>query len=132
MALFEFRLSRLARPLLSCPRRSLAQARRPSLIIISTSPIRGSQHGAHEYVARNHVAHRHYAWRNGHRYAYGYNPGAAVAAGVIGGVAAGYPYSCDDSYYGSYGACDTGDYAWGGDYGPYYGGYGYTPVSRSP
>ena len=54
-------------------------------------------HGAHEYVARSHAGHRHYVWRNGHRYAYGYgyNPGAAVAAGVIGGVAAGYPYSCD-------------------------------------
>jgi hypothetical protein len=86
-------------------------------------------HGAHGYVARNRVAHHHYAWRNGRRYAYGYNPGAAVAAGVIGGAlgAAAYPYSCDDSYYGSYGACDTGDYAWGGDYGPYYGGYGYYP-----
>jgi hypothetical protein len=86
-------------------------------------------HGVHGYVARNHVAHHHYAWRNGRRYAYGYNPGAAVAAGVIGGAlgAAAYPYSCDDSYYGSYGACDTGDYAWGGYYGPYYGGYGYYP-----
>ena len=34
----------------------------------------------------------------------GYNPGAAVAAGVIGGsLAAGYPYSCDYSYCGPYG-----------------------------
>jgi len=39
-------------------------------------------HGVHGYVARNHVAHHHYAWRNGRRYAYGYNPGAAVAAGL--------------------------------------------------
>ena len=55
-------------------------------------------HGVHGYVAQRHVGHRHYVWRNGHRYAYGYgyNPGAAVAAGVIGGArAAGYPY-CGD------------------------------------
>jgi hypothetical protein len=85
-------------------------------------------HGMHGYVARSHAPHRHYAWRIGHRYAYGYNPGAAVAARVIGGaLGAAYPYSCDDAYYGSYGGCDTGDYAWGGDYVPYYGGYGYYP-----
>jgi hypothetical protein len=82
-------------------------------------------HGVHGYVARNHVAHHHYAWRNGRRYAYGYNPGAAVAAGVIGGVAAGYPY-CGD-YYGSYyGSCD--DYSYGypySDYGYDYGGPGF-------
>ena len=60
------------------------------------------------------------------RYGYGYNPGAAAAAGVIGGilglgVAAAYPYSCDYGHYGyPYGAC--ADY---GYYGPYYGDYGF-------
>src|SRR5580692_12527383 len=63
-------------------------------------------HGVHGYVAHSHAGHRHYVWRNGRRYVYGYgyNPGAAVAAGVIGGVAAaGYPYysNCGDYYYGS-------------------------------
>ena len=91
-------------------------------------------HGVHEYVARGHAGHRHYVWRNGHRYAYGYNPGAAVAAGVIGGVAAGYPYSCDYSYSGPYGGYDYGDYAdYGYDYGPYYGWLWLWPrLPRSP
>jgi hypothetical protein len=78
----------------------------------------------HRYVARGHAGHRHYVWRNGHRYAYyGYNPGAAVADGVIAGTAAGYPY-CGDYYYGSYyGSCD--DYSYGYPY-PYYDyGYGF-------
>src|SRR4029077_17036173 len=75
-------------------------------------------HGMHGYVANSHAGHRRYVWRNGRRYVcgYGYNPGAAVAAGVIGGIAAGYPYSCDDYYSGTYGGCDYGDY---GDYLPY-------------
>ena len=63
------------------------------------------EHGLHGYVAHGHAGHRHYVWRNGHRYVYGYgyNP---VAAGVIAGTAAGYPY-CGDYYYGSYyGSCD--------------------------
>ena len=50
-----------------------------------------------------------YVWRNGHRYAYGYDPGAAVAAGVAGailGAAAGYPYDCSSYHYGPYyGSC---------------------------
>ncbi len=84
-------------------------------------------HAGHRYVARGHVRHRHYVWRNGHRYAYyGYNPGAGVAAGVIGGAAAGYPYysNCGDYYYGSYyGSCDA--YSYGYPY-PYYDyGYGF-------
>jgi hypothetical protein len=81
-------------------------------------------HGVHGYVAHSHVGHRHYVWRNGHRYAYyGYNPAAAVADGVIAGAAAGYPY-CGDYYYGSYyGSCD--DYSYGYPY-PYYDyGYGF-------
>jgi hypothetical protein len=51
-----------------------------------------------------HAGHYHYVWRNGHRYddGYVYNPAAAVAAGLIAGAAAGYPY-CDNSDYGS---CD--------------------------
>ena len=88
-------------------------------------------HGLYGNVARGHAGHRHYVWRNGHRYAYyGYNPGAAVAAGVIAGAAAGYPYysNCGDYYYGSYhGSCD--DYSYGYPY-PYYDyGYGFgSPV----
>ena len=74
-------------------------------------------HGFHGRVARAHSGHRHYFWRNGHRYmyGYGYNPGA--------GVAAGYPY-CGDYYYGPYyGSCD--DYSYGYPY-PYYDyGYGF-------
>jgi hypothetical protein len=83
-------------------------------------------HGVHGYVAHSHTAPRHYVWRNGHRYVYGYNPDAAVAAGMIGsalGAAAAYPYSCGYDY-GPYG-CDYGDYGWGGYYAPYYGGFGY-------
>src|ERR1700729_2672009 len=70
-------------------------------------------HAGHRYVARDHAGHRHYVWRDGHRYVYGYgyNPGAAVAGGVIAGAAAGYPY-CGDSYYGSYYG-SAGDYNFG-------------------
>jgi hypothetical protein len=81
-------------------------------------------HGVHGYVAHSRVGHRHYVWRNGHRYGYGYgyNPGAAVAAGVIAGAAAGYPAYCGDYAYGAYGGpCD--DYGWGYGYPDY--GYGY-------
>jgi hypothetical protein len=78
-------------------------------------------HGVHGYVAHSHVGHRHYVWRNGHRYAYyGYNPGAAVAAGVIGGAAAGYPY-CGGDYYD--GSCD--DYSYGYPYPDYDYGFGF-------
>ena len=42
LALFEFRLSRSARPLLSSRPRFLPQTRRPSLTIIGTLLIRGS------------------------------------------------------------------------------------------
>jgi len=78
-------------------------------------------HGAHGYVAHSHVGHRHYVWRNGRRYAYyGYNPGAAVAAGVIGGAAAGYPY-CGGDYYD--GSCD--DYSYGYPYPDYDYGFGF-------
>jgi hypothetical protein len=81
-------------------------------------------HAGHRYVARGHAGHRHYVWRNGHRYAYyGYNPGAAVAGGVIAGAAAGYPYCGDYSYGSYYGSCD--DYSYGYPY-PYYDyGYGF-------
>src|ERR1700722_13825759 len=79
-------------------------------------------HGLHRYTPHGHAGHRHYVWRNGHRYAYvyGYIPGAA---GVMAGAAAGYPY-CGDYTYGSYyGSCD--DYSYGYPY-PYYDyGYGY-------
>jgi hypothetical protein len=62
----------------------------------------------HPYV--RHYAHRyppHYAWRNGHRYvAYGPNPVARAANGVVGGVAdlgsiAAYPIYC----FPNYGSC---------------------------
>jgi hypothetical protein len=90
-------------------------------------------HGVHGYVARGHaglrsvarnhvdVGHHHYVWRNGHRYVYGYryNP---VAAGVIGGVAAGYP-NCDNGYGSYYGSCD--DYSYGYSYPYYDSGYGF-------
>jgi hypothetical protein len=84
-------------------------------------------HGAHGYVAHSRTGARHYVWRNGHRYVYGYDPGAAVAAGVVGGVlgAAANPYACEYDY-GPYGGCDYGDYGWGG-YAPYYGGFGFAP-----
>jgi hypothetical protein len=84
-------------------------------------------HGAYGYVAHNRAGARHYVSRNGRHYAYGYNPGAAAAAVVIGGAlgaAAGNPYTCEYDY-GPYGGCDYGDYGWGGDYAPYYGGFGY-------
>ena len=130
MGLFEFRLSRSARPLLCCRRRFLPQTRRPSsttpgtLLTPFTRRVSHGLHGyvargnaGHRYVARDHAGHRHYVWRNGHRYVYGYgyNPGAAVAGGVIAGAAAGYPYC---GVYGSYyGSCD--DYSYGDQY-PYY------------
>ena len=82
----------------------------------------------------------HYVWRNGRRYVwnghsyvygYGYNPGAAAAAGVIGGIAgcgaAGYPYGCDP-----YGIRLLPRLRWATTTGrigaairPYYGGFGY-------
>ena len=82
--------------------------------------------GAHGYVAHGYGRHRRYIWRDGPRYGYGYNPGAAVAAGVIGGVAAGYPAYCSDYAYGGYGgSCD--DYGWGYPYSGYGYGYGWGP-----
>jgi hypothetical protein len=77
-------------------------------------------HGVQGYVA----VHRHYAWPNGHRYAYySYNPSGAVAAGVIAGAAGAYPY-CGDYSYGPYdGSCDN--YSYGYSY-PYYDyGFGF-------
>jgi hypothetical protein len=50
---------------------------------------------------------RHYAWRNGRRYAYyDHNPVTAAATGVVGGVAdlgslAAYPFYC----FPNYGSC---------------------------
>jgi hypothetical protein len=52
---------------------------------------------------------RHYAWRDGHRYAYySDNPVAAAATGVAGGVAdlgslAAYPFYC----FPKYGSCSV-------------------------
>ena len=59
----------------------------------------GSAPRAHLYATTIPTTHtHHYVWRNGRRYvwnghsyvySYGYNPGAAAAAGVIGGIAGG-------------------------------------------
>src|SRR3984957_3650503 len=83
-------------------------------------------HGRVTYAHGRHTVH-HYAhhYVRGHRYAYGngYNPGAAAAVGVIGGIlGAGLAgaYDCGGYGYG-YGSCD--DYGYG--YEPYYGGFGY-------
>ena len=81
-------------------------------------------HGRVTYAHGRHTVH-HYARHSvrGHRYAYGngYNPGAAAAVGVIGGIlGAGLAGAYDCGGYG-YGSCD--DYGYG--YGPYYGGFGY-------
>ena len=62
----------------------------------------GAQHAA---VRR--YTHRHYAYRNGHRY-YSDNPVAATATGVAGGVAdlgsiAAYPFYC----FPNYGSCSV-------------------------
>jgi hypothetical protein len=66
------------------------------------------QHPSHIYVG-HHARHTHYAWRNGHRYAYyNYhrNPVAAAATGVVGSMAdlgslAAYPFYC----FPRYGSC---------------------------
>ncbi|MGC1860392.1 MAG: hypothetical protein WA733_04520 [Methylocystis sp.] len=69
---------------------------------------------------RHRVYHRHYRhhYRHYRRYRYGYDPGAAIFAGMLGAMAAGafggYPYY--DYGYPYY------DYGWGGY--PGYGGYG--------
>ena len=79
-------------------------------------------HAGHRYVAHGYAGHRHYVWREtdtGYAY-YGYNPGAGVAAGVIGEAVAGYPYCGDYSYYGS---CD--DYSYGYPYPDYDYGFGF-------
>jgi hypothetical protein len=76
----------------------------------------------HRYVARGHAGHRHYVWRNGHRYAY--NPGAAVAAGVIAGAATGYPYCGDYNYVPYYGSCDDYSYEYPYPYYDYGDGFG--------
>ena len=54
-----------------------------------------------------HYAHRHYAYRSGHRY-YSDNPVATAATGVAGGVAdlgsiAAYPFYC----FPNYGSCSV-------------------------
>ena len=101
LALFEFRLSRSARyfcPLVPAFCRGRGDHR---LTVIGFAlPHPRVSHGLHGYVAHSHAGHRHYVWRNGHRYVYGYgyNPGAAVAAGVIAGTAAGYPYCGDYTF----------------------------------
>jgi hypothetical protein len=113
---------------------SLSPLSAASAATSATSPATVQHAYAHHYTP-----HAHTVWRNGRRYVwnghsyvygYGYNPGAAVAAGVIGGIAgaaAGYPYSCTNWTYD--GSCPA--YGWGGDYGPYWGGYygayGYGP-----
>jgi hypothetical protein len=58
-----------------------------------------------QHPAVPHYAHRHYAYRNGHRY-YSDNPVGQVAMGVAGGAAdlgsvAAYPFYC----FPNYGSC---------------------------
>lgn len=66
-----------------------------------------AQHPAARRYAHHRV--RHYAWRNGRRYAdYSDNPVATAATGVVGGVAdlgslAAYPFYC----FPDYGACSV-------------------------
>jgi hypothetical protein len=60
-----------------------------------------------QHAAVRHYTHRHYAYRNGHRY-YGDNPVATTATGVAGGVAdlgsiAAYPFYC----FPNYGSCSV-------------------------
>ena len=92
-------------------------------------PAHGVHHaagGVHRHVAHVHgrVYAHHYGHAHRYAYGYGYNPGAAVAAGVIGG---GYPY-CDDYYYGPYyGSCDY--YSWGY---PYWWGPGFVGGGQLP
>jgi hypothetical protein len=71
---------------------------------LATAPQRPS------HITVGHYArHTHYAWRNGHRYAYysyDRNPVAAAATGVVGGMAdlgsiAAYPFYC----FPRYGSC---------------------------
>ena len=60
-----------------------------------------------QHAAVRHYTHRHYAYRNGHRY-YSDNPVATTATGVAGGVAdlgsiAAYPFYC----FPNYGSCSV-------------------------
>jgi hypothetical protein len=113
---------------------SLSPLSAASAATVVHHPAHGVHHaagGVHRQVAHvhgrvyaHHYGHAHrYAYGHAHRYGYGYgyNPGAAVAAGVIGG---GYPYCDDYSDYGPYyGSCN--DYSYGYSY-PYYDyGYGF-------
>ena len=70
----------------------------------------GGPTAAQQPAARRYAHHyRHYAWRNGRRYAYyNDNPVAAAATGVVGGVAdlgsiAAYPFYC----FPNYGSCSV-------------------------
>ena len=63
-----------------------------------------------QHPSVRHYAHRHYAYRSGHRYYryYGDNPVATATVGVAGGVAdlgsiAAYPFYC----FPNYGACSV-------------------------
>ena len=76
----------------------------PTPRLTESSPSR-ARVAEHHYVRHRYA--RHYAWRNGHRYvAYGANPVAKAANGVVGGVAdlgsiAAYPIYC----FPNYGSC---------------------------
>jgi hypothetical protein len=70
-----------------------------------TGPTRTT--GAQQHAAVRHYPHRHYAYRNGHRY-YSDNPVATAATGVAGSVAdlgsiAAYPFYC----FPNYGSCSV-------------------------
>ena len=85
------------------------------------SPANAATHtadGVHHHIVHHPIVH-HYRHHYYHHYAHGsrggyaYNPGAAVAAGVIGGIlgtAAAGAYGCGYGPYGyNYGGCTTTD-----------------------
>ncbi|HEY1782606.1 MAG TPA: hypothetical protein VGG79_19605 [Roseiarcus sp.] len=110
-----------------------------ALTLLSPLSVANAATVVHHPAIRGRVTHAHgrhtvhyyaHPYLRGHRYAYGngYNPGAAAAVGVIGGIlGAGLAGAYDCGGYG-YGSCDGYGYGYGPDYGGFgyaYPGYGY-------